>query len=173
MKLNELKQKVYTAWEFLSGYRGCIIQPENFKLEVRQFGDLRRKDTWIKALARFEALNASHDCLDAYNLILQTFNFTPNRWDYEFRYVIFDEFLMIPGGLELIQLGLEQLLSTLPKEAQKAYIASEIRATHELNQSECYSCGPDQRDDEIVETVRESAKQTRKWLPWECLVKRS
>lgn len=112
MKLQQLKQKVYEAWEFLSGYRGSLIQPENFKPEVRGFGDLRRKDTWIKALVRFEALNAAHDCLDASSLILITLNFTPERWDYEYRHQIFDEFLMIPEGLELIKTGLEQLFST-------------------------------------------------------------
>lgn len=112
MKLPELKQEVYDAWEFLSGYRGCVVLPENFKPEVRrEFGDLRRKETWIKALARFEALNAFHDCLDAYHLVLHTFNFTPDRLDYEYRHAIFDEFLTIPGALDLLKLGLEQLWS--------------------------------------------------------------
>ena len=112
MKLRELKEKVYEAWESLSSYRGCLILPENFKPEVRAgFGDLRRKSTWIKALARFEALNAAHDCLDAYTLILNSFNFTPDRWDYEYRLLIFDEFLMIPGAIDLLKLGLEQLFS--------------------------------------------------------------
>lgn len=112
MKLPKLKEKVYEAWEFLSGYRGCVVIPENFKPEVRrEFGDLRRKETWVKALARYEALNAFHDCLDAHHLVLHTFNFTSDRWDYEFRHRIFDEFLMIPGALDLIKLGFEQLLS--------------------------------------------------------------
>jgi hypothetical protein len=112
MKLRELKQKVYDAWEFLSGYRNCVVLPENFKGEVRkEFGDLRYKETWIRALARYEALNAFHDCLDAHQLILHTLNFTEDRWDYEFRYRIFDEFLMIPDALDLLKLGLEQLMS--------------------------------------------------------------
>lgn len=112
MKLPELKQRVYEAWEFLSGYRGCVVLPENFRPEVRQeFGDLRYKETWLKALARFEALNAFHDCLDAHDLVLHTFNFTSDRWDYEFRHRIFDEFTMIPSALDLLKLGLEQLVS--------------------------------------------------------------
>ena len=112
MKLYELKRKVYDAWEFLSGYRDCVVLPENFKGEVKkEFGDLRYKETWIKALARYEALNAFHDCLDAHTLILHTLNFTEDRWDYEFRHRIFDEFLLIPGALELLKLGLEQLMS--------------------------------------------------------------
>lgn len=63
---------------------------ENFKGEMRkEFGDLRFKKTWIKALARYEALNAFHNCLDAHSLILHTLNFTEDRWDYEFRHQIF------------------------------------------------------------------------------------
>ena len=112
MKLRELKSKVYEAWEFLSGYRGCVVLPENFKAEVRkEFGDLRFKETWIQALARYEALNAFHDCLDAHALIRHTLNFTQDRWDYEFRHRIFDEFLRIPRALDLLKLGLEQLMS--------------------------------------------------------------
>lgn len=49
MKLPELKLKVYEAWEFLSTYRDCVLQPDLFKAEVQGFGDLRRKETWIKA----------------------------------------------------------------------------------------------------------------------------
>lgn len=112
MKLCDLKSKVFDAWEFLSSYRGCVVLAENFKTEVRQeFGDLRYKDTWIRALARYEALNAFHDCLDAHYLVLHTLNFTEGRWDYGLRHRIFDEFLMIPGALDLIKLGLEQLMS--------------------------------------------------------------
>lgn len=112
MKLQELKHKVYEAWEFLSGYRGCVVLPENFKGEVRkEFGDLRSKKTWTQALAHYEALNAFHDCLDAHYLILHTLNFTEDRWDYELRHLIFEEFLTIPGALGLLKLGLEQLIS--------------------------------------------------------------
>jgi hypothetical protein len=57
--------------------------------------------------------------------------------------------------------------STLPSEAQKAYMASEIRATHELGRTEFYDCeNPDQVDRKIVSTTRAAAKETRKWLPW-------
>lgn len=57
--------------------------------------------------------------------------------------------------------------STLPEAAQKAYMASEIRATHELDATEFYDCdNPSQVDTKIVETVRVTARETRKWLPW-------
>jgi hypothetical protein len=57
--------------------------------------------------------------------------------------------------------------ASLPKEAQTAYIANEIRATHELNAaSSSYSHDPDERHGQTVEQVKETSKQTRKWLPW-------
>ncbi len=112
MQLQELKQQVYQAWECLSTFNLAVVQPENFKSEVRQqFGDLRRKETWVKALARFAARNCYDACLNAHSLILYDFNFTRDRWDYEYRYLILEEFLTIPGALDLIQLGLEQLFS--------------------------------------------------------------
>jgi hypothetical protein len=123
MRLQELKQQVYQAWECLSTFNLAVVQPENFLSEVRQqFGDLRRKETWVKALARFTARNCYDACLDAYSLILYDFNFTRDRWDYEYRYLIIEEFLTIPGALELIQLGLEQLFSSTftPHEREQA-----------------------------------------------------
>jgi hypothetical protein len=113
MKLAELKQQAYEAWECLSTFKGAVVQPQNFKAEVKQqFGDLRCKQTWVKAVARFTARNCYDACLDAYSLILYDFNFTPERWDYEYRHLIIEEFLAIPGALELIKLGLEQLFSS-------------------------------------------------------------
>jgi hypothetical protein len=55
--------------------------------------------------------------------------------------------------------------STLPKEAQKAYIASETLSTHRLNGTE-YKGSRAQKDDEIVEDVRDTANWVRQWLPW-------
>lgn len=124
MKLNELKQRVHEAWEELNTWKGGVVmQPENFKPEIRTYGDLRRKDTWSKALARLRALNSWKGCLDAYSLILYDFNFTPDQWDYEFRHQILEEFLYIPGALDLIKLGLEQLYSAdfTPKEREEAH----------------------------------------------------
>lgn len=55
--------------------------------------------------------------------------------------------------------------SSLPKEAQKAYMVNETIATHRIQESE-FSGNQKQRDDQATETVRETAKQTRKWFPW-------
>ncbi|MEB3355957.1 MAG: hypothetical protein VKK04_04470 [Synechococcales bacterium] len=111
--MQDLKQATYRAWESVSRYNRAVVQPENFQREVKaRFGDRRCKATWVKALAYFEA-QASYDaCLDAYMLVLHTFNFTPERWDYEYRHEILDAFLMMPEGLELIRAGLEQLFSS-------------------------------------------------------------
>jgi hypothetical protein len=109
MKLSELKQKVYQSWKSLSSFKGQLLNPDDFKSEVRHFGDLRRKQTWVRALARFEAVNAYQSCLDASSLLLYSFNFTPDRWDYDYRHQIFEEFLMYGNALDLIKLGLEQL----------------------------------------------------------------
>lgn len=45
MKLKDLKKRVYRVWECLSDFNDALIQPENFKSEVRYFGDLRRQST--------------------------------------------------------------------------------------------------------------------------------
>lgn len=58
--------------------------------------------------------------------------------------------------------------STLPKEAQKAYIVSETLSTHRLDRQvrENNRDSQRQKDDRVVETVRVTAIQVRKWLPW-------
>jgi hypothetical protein len=117
MRISELKQQVYEDWHRRHWYNQAVCAPtaptrdEAFKREIRTYGDLRSKSTWVRALARFSALNSYEACLDACNLILHDFNFTPERWDYEFRHQVVEEFLMLPGSLDLIKLGLEQLFS--------------------------------------------------------------
>ncbi|MEO0375701.1 MAG: hypothetical protein AAF329_13950 [Cyanobacteria bacterium P01_A01_bin.17] len=58
--------------------------------------------------------------------------------------------------------------STLPKEAQKAYMVSETLAAHRLNQDLRGNTPGSQRqkDAQIVETVKDTASNVRKWLPW-------
>ena len=58
--------------------------------------------------------------------------------------------------------------STLPKEAQKAYMVSETLASHRLKRNlEGNNQGVQrQRDAQIVETVKDTATNVRKWLPW-------
>ncbi|MBP0016722.1 MAG: hypothetical protein J7647_04095 [Cyanobacteria bacterium SBLK] len=123
MNFAELKAETYHEWKCLSSYKGAVIQPENFKSEVKAFGDLRCKETWKKAYCTFCAKNIRSSCLDAYNLILYQFNPSPDDWDYELRYRIFEEFLAFSNGLDLIKLGLEQLFSSdfTPQEREEAH----------------------------------------------------
>ena len=123
MKLVQLKQETYKCWQRLSTFNGAVVQPENFRTEVRNFGDLRCKDTWKRAYCSFMARNIDDSCLDACNLILIQFNYQPSDWDYELRHEIFSEFLVLPRGLELLKTGLEQLFSTefTPEERKEAH----------------------------------------------------
>ncbi|MEM6256662.1 MAG: hypothetical protein AAF821_27485 [Cyanobacteria bacterium P01_D01_bin.156] len=124
MKLPALKQRVWNTWKTLNSWKGELTSPpDSFVTEVKGFGDRRYKQTWIRALARFEAIATYESCLDAWALILINFNFTPERWDYEYRYEILDEFLTYPDGLELIREGLEQLFSSdfTPEERGQAH----------------------------------------------------
>jgi hypothetical protein len=123
MKLPELKRRVREAWEDLNTWKdGVLLQPENFVAEVKRFGDRRYKQTWVKALCRFEAMLSYKSCLDSWTLVTMSFNFTPDRWDYEYRHQILDEFLMYPDGLAIIRDGLEQLVSSdfSPQERENA-----------------------------------------------------
>ena len=111
MKMQDLKKRVYRAWEHLSLFNDAIVQPENFKAEVRQIGDLRYKRTWEAAYCQFSARNMMDSCLDAFTLI--TVQFNPDWWEEDLRHLLpqcLDEFLALPEGLDAIRQGLEQLL---------------------------------------------------------------
>jgi len=123
MKMTALKQRVYQEWDDLHFFEDAVAQPEKFKAEVRrQFGDLRFKATWKKALCYFRALNLQHGYLDSYELLLKYLNFQPSDELYAYRHQIFDAFLALPDALELIRTGLEQLFSSdfTPTEREKA-----------------------------------------------------
>jgi hypothetical protein len=110
MKLNRLKKNAYDNWQCLNRSKSAI-PGEGFKKDIRKFGDLRRRNTWIKALAHYYAHSVHSNCLDAWSLITVTLNFTPDQEYYEIRHEIFDAFLMFSDSLELIKMGFEQLLS--------------------------------------------------------------
>lgn len=56
--------------------------------------------------------------------------------------------------------------STLPKEAQKAYIVGETVATHDLNDAGQFQGNQDQVNRQVEGTVRDSSKKVRKLFPW-------
>jgi hypothetical protein len=55
--------------------------------------------------------------------------------------------------------------STLPKEAQKAYMVSETISTHRINGTE-YKGSQKQKNDAMVEDVEDTAKEARGWFSW-------
>lgn len=55
--------------------------------------------------------------------------------------------------------------STLPKEAQKAYIVNETLSTHRLNNTQ-YEGDQRQKDNAIAEDVADTARKVRRWFPW-------
>jgi len=119
MKLPELKRRTEEAWQDLHESYGAIATG-SCKDEVRaNFGDLRKRSTWVQALASFEARFHHAACLDAWSLILHSFNVTPDRWDYEIRHEFFEAFLQLPDGLELLKMGLEQLFTYFTAEEQE------------------------------------------------------
>ena len=58
--------------------------------------------------------------------------------------------------------------ATLPKEAQKAYMVNETISAHRLNHDVRGNNQGSQRqqDDQVVDTVRDTAIHVRKWFPW-------
>jgi hypothetical protein len=124
MKINELKAKAYDRWVTINEFKQCLIQPKNFKVEVRKrFGDMRRKDTWIKACSHFwaQVLDA---CWDIQNteLITLFFNFKETDPEYEIRHEIFEAFMQFPDSLERIRNGLERLLGEPINEKEERAI---------------------------------------------------
>jgi hypothetical protein len=93
----------------LHRFTQTVIQPENFKQEIRTYGDLRYKATWQKAFAVLEARNIWE--ANSYNkdLITTQFHYDPSRWDWELRYEVIDQFLAIPGARDCLIDGLEQI----------------------------------------------------------------
>lgn len=118
MKMQSLKDATYRAWENLSRYNGAVVQPQTFKPEMRRYGDLRCKATWERAYCDFVARNIADSCLDAYELITIQFNYAPDHQGYSLRHQVFDAFMALPEGPELIKMGLEQLFGDLPPETK-------------------------------------------------------
>ncbi|MEO0374165.1 MAG: hypothetical protein AAF329_05945 [Cyanobacteria bacterium P01_A01_bin.17] len=122
MKLPELKQRVRSLWNSINTWNGEVMSGKSFEQDVKVFGDRRYKETWVKALCRYEACLTHKSCLDSWALITISLNFTPDRYDYEYRHQILDEFLMYPDALTLIKSGLEDLFGSdfSPREREEA-----------------------------------------------------
>ncbi|MEM9215662.1 MAG: hypothetical protein AAGD25_15145 [Cyanobacteria bacterium P01_F01_bin.150] len=125
MNMQELQAVTYRAWENRSRYHCAIVQPEYFESEISTYGDLEDRETWEKAYSVFQALNIEESCLDAYELITIQFNYPSDHAQFELRCRVFDEFLALPDGLELIKAGLEDLFGNgcTPEEQTDGFFA--------------------------------------------------
>ncbi|MEP1079483.1 hypothetical protein NDI52_29170 [Leptolyngbya sp. PL-A3] len=121
MQVVALKIQVYRLWKnYLTYYESVLVLPDQFKVDIRkEFGDLRRHSTWEKAFCRYSALHSRIGLLDADRLIRIDFNFTPDRNDYIYRHQIFDEWLSLPEGPDLIKTGLEILSRKYTQEPRE------------------------------------------------------
>jgi|GEM_PF-4858127 len=54
---------------------------------------------------------------------------------------------------------------TLPKPAQKAFIAGDTVADFDLKEQDIQG-NSTQKNEQIVDSVRKSGKKVRRWLPW-------
>ena len=125
MDMQELKTVTYQAWENRSRYHSAVVQPEYFEPEISTYGDIADRETWEKAYSVFQALNIEESCLDAQELITIQFNYSSDHDHFELRCRVFDEFIALPDGLDLIKAGLEELFGNgcTPEERTDGFFA--------------------------------------------------
>lgn len=109
MKLNELKKASYRAWAFMQELEEIVVQPENFRQETRQYGDLRRRTTWEKIYAAFQAAVIANPVLEDSGMIQVYFCHPTSPELVQYNDLVLEEFLKYPTALERIKEGLEQL----------------------------------------------------------------
>ena len=86
-----------------------VLQPENFKTEIRRYGDLRCKSTWEKAYVALEAMTLEYPALENWQMVQMCFC-RPDRAELiNYNDQVLEAFLQFPDGLERIKDGLERL----------------------------------------------------------------
>jgi hypothetical protein len=122
MKLKELKVASYQAWELVQRLEDIVIQPENFWKEVRGYGDLRRRATWEKIYAVFQASVIANPVLENCGMIQIYFCHPTSPELVCYNDLVLEEFLKYPTALNRIKDGLEQLYyqPTEPEDQQDA-----------------------------------------------------
>ena len=109
MKLRELKTVAYETWSFLHELEDAILQPENFKTEIRRYGDLRCKATWEKAYVALEAATLEYPSLENWQMVQMCFC-RPDRAELiDYNNQVLGALLQFPDGLERIKAGLDRL----------------------------------------------------------------
>jgi len=113
MKLAKLKAETRDAWKFNCELAGVVPQWENYDSDIQQFGDRRRKETWIKALCHYTI--RAQRLGDPYSpgiLLIRLFSDDPNIrhfWYPEYRTALLDALMMMPSGARYLWQGLRQL----------------------------------------------------------------
>jgi hypothetical protein len=116
MKLNKLKDEVYSCWDTLHHVNRavCVLstptEDEVFKAEIRHYGSLRCRDTWATAFAVLTAkflfdANDDNQFLIEFHLIRAPKN---EGWSDLVPQVI-EQFIAIDGGLDCLLNGFEQI----------------------------------------------------------------
>jgi len=120
MKLQALKQEVCKTWEAVYQISDCLPTME-FKAEMRGYGDLRKKQTWVKALASLTVTMLMHSGMDGRGLLQLFFCHPCDRVLAEYNDAILDAFLASPDGLAAVKHGLEMLYyqPTQPGDRQR------------------------------------------------------
>lgn len=130
LKLKQLRHEAYSAWELLCSTKGVYLgapesidlpEPEAsrlpwtnemFKADIRkQYGDLRRRDTWEKAAIQFTAHQMVQSYMEPYEIVgymaLPNYMKCPIRQSYGDRLI--DAMLAFPDIVDVVRRGLEQL----------------------------------------------------------------
>jgi hypothetical protein len=111
MKLNELRQRAFEEWEFKDECSGSI-SVSSLKDEIRQYGDLRTKQAWLKGWASLWVSNSTSYISYPRELITIWFN-PQHLWAIpeECRPAFLDALLMDKDGLYLVRTALEGLVN--------------------------------------------------------------
>ncbi len=107
MKLAQLKQQAHESWETLNLIDGAIPSPDQFRQEMRQYGDLRCKVTWEQACIDLEAKWIVYG-LENWALV-RYFQKPDTIIGQQFNHQVLNVVLSYPRILEQIKQGLECL----------------------------------------------------------------
>jgi hypothetical protein len=111
MNLSELKRRTLEEWEFKDECSGSIAV-KSLKDEIRQYGDLRTKQAWLRAWASLWVSNIASYVAYPRDLITIWFN-SRHSWAIpeECRPAFLDALLTDKDGLYLVRTALEGLVN--------------------------------------------------------------
>ncbi|MFG6094073.1 hypothetical protein SPB21_02430 [Leptothoe sp. ISB3NOV94-8A] len=127
LSIATLKNETYLEWELLHDEQGAYAQ--GFKADIRkQFGDLRKRETWERAAVYYTALGVAE---------------TPNLEDWQkvcwiaipgylgkdllmehYQPELLDCLMQMPKFVEIVKLGLEQVYQREDLDKEQAQIES-------------------------------------------------